>query len=80
MSGEGARDGLLEEGMYFEIPDESASRIVESSAEIGGPGDGVRRIGASCAENRKFRKDVLNVERNEHTGNDTYIILVLEGI
>lgn len=63
MSGEGALDGSLEGGMYFEIPDESASRIVDSSAEIGGPGDGVRRMGALRANKKEFIKDVQDVGR-----------------
>jgi hypothetical protein len=50
--GDGDRDGL-EEGMYFEIPELSASRMVERSAEIGGPGEGVRSIGALWPENER---------------------------
>lgn len=44
--GEGDRDGSEKDGMCFERPDVSASRMVERSAKIGGPGDGVRKIGA----------------------------------
>jgi len=35
-----------EEGTSFDIPEVSASSIVERSAEMGGPGESARRTGA----------------------------------
>lgn len=45
-AGDDDGEGLDEEGSRLDIPEVSASRIVERSAKIGGPGESARKTGA----------------------------------
>jgi hypothetical protein len=45
-AGDAEGEGPDEEGMCLDIPEVSASMIIETSAEIGGPGERGRKTGA----------------------------------
>ena len=64
-AGDAESDGMDNEGLCLDVPEVSVSRIIDRSAEIGGPGGKARKTGAGTPKS-KFNKYMINENGNNY--------------